>query len=527
MRGVTLALLGLLACAPAIGCARGPEVVRVVDGRLVGGAYVEPEAYAAFLRGAIAEEHGQLGAALAAYTETVDKDSGDPEVWTRVGDVRCKLNPSDAAADHAIAKALAIDSEYAPAWEARARCATLRGASAASVDAWRRAASADPLAVEPQLSIARAEDQRVATAAVRDRLLALTLVHRGSMAAWDALAAWARVHDDPMLMAWALAEAVRHAPGRRQITANRALDLAGDGELLAARTVAGAALDVDGPHPPAAAARLAIDEAIAAGDVERVRVRATRAHLGLDEVGGRALLMGAPEMARALAEPLVQADPRAAGARMVLAAAGTVRTFDSARGALGPVPFVALAPFAAALADAAGFATARRFTEGLAHTAVDAGDSIVTRAAVDLAARGVLSESDLPMDARIELAARRREAPPVPRPGEVDARHRLLALALLRPTDTETLALARRLAGAAGRDALVAAAVAKIALARGLTLDARETGRLNEMGPRDAICAAAALDVANKQGDQRAILPARARLTALARTAAERAMVGE
>jgi hypothetical protein len=149
-------------------------------------------------------------------------------------------------------------------------------------------------------------------------------------------------------------------------------------------------------------------------------------------------------------------------------------------------------------------------------------DALVTRAAADLAARGVLDDTELTIDARIELAARRREPPPDPRAPDVDARHRLLALSILRPEGAETIALARRLMSASARDPLIASALAKIALARGGAIDEGESDRLIALDPADAIAAAAALDLAKKGGDEKRIVPARARLTALARTAAER-----
>ena len=88
------ALAAILAISLA-GCGRGPDVMRVVNGRLVGGAFVEPEAYASFLRGAIADARGDSAEALAAYTDAAQRDSDDPEIWTRIGDVRCRANPAD------------------------------------------------------------------------------------------------------------------------------------------------------------------------------------------------------------------------------------------------------------------------------------------------------------------------------------------------------------------------------------------------------------------------------------------------
>ncbi len=517
-----------------IGCGRGADVVRVVDGRLVGGAYVEPEVYASFLRGALAEASGDLPGALVAYRETADRDPSDPEVWTRIGDVRCRIRPSDEAAERALARAFALDERYAPAWEARARCASLRdptGGQRVAVDAAARAAREDPRGLAPQLVLARASEGAGDPAAARDRLVALTLVHRESLAAWEALSAWGRAHDDPVLAARALVEALRHAPAERHAFGERAVAFAGIGEALAARVVASAALDADGPSVSPAAARLALDGAIAEGNVERVRLRAVRGHIGLDEAAARAFLLGDPRMARALAEPVALSDPRAAGARMVLAAASAdldplslARVFQGAQMAAGDAPFAAIAALAERLCDVVGPGAARTFAAAAGARALP-GDPLLARAAAELAARGVVDAASLPLEARIELAARQRTAPPEPRDGEVDPRHRLLALALLRPRSPEALALARTLAPAARRDAMIASAVAKIALAAGTPPDAGLAGRLGAIDPRDPIAAAAALDVAKTGGDERAIVPARARLTALARTPAERALV--
>ncbi len=534
MRLVTRPFLGAFPCVLAagvlVGCAGGPDVVRVVDGRLVGGAYVEPEAYAAFLRGAIAEESGDLAGALSAYSEAAERDPSDPEVWTRVGSVRCRLAPRDEGAVRALDRALTLSADYAPAWEARSLCASLRdpaGGARVAADAARRAAAEDPRALGPQLTLARAPE--AGAAASRDRLVALTLVHRGSRAAWEALAAWGRAHEDPALMARALAEAVRAAPQERRAAGERAVQLAGEGELAAARVVATAALDAEGPRLSAAVARLALDGAIATGDVERARVASTRGHIPLDEAAGRALLLGDPRMARALAEPVAAADPRASGARMVLAAASAAlspaalaQLFVGA--AAGAPPWSAVASLAQRLSDVAGVDGARRFMEAAGAEPLAAGDPLLARVAAELAARGVAAEASLPLDARIELAARMRAAPPEPGERDVDARHRLLALAMLRPQAPESLALARALAPAGQRDAMIATALAKIALARGTPPGAKDAGRLGEIDPRDPIAAAAAVDVANTRGDPRAIAPARARLTALARTPAEHAL---
>jgi hypothetical protein len=186
----------------------------------------------------------------------------------------------------------------------------------------------------------------------------------------------------------------------------------------------------------------------------------------------------------------------------------------------------AVLPFAKLLERETSPEVARGWLDGFSPVALLPGDALVTSLAVDLAARGAIRDADLPLDARIELAARRAEPLPalegtgIP---PVDARHRLFAWALDRPLEAATLELARHLAPAAADDPLVAVALARLSLAEGRTLDATALDRILAMDPADPILAAAALDLAKRSGDAQAIAPARARLTALARTPRERA----
>ena len=53
---------------------------------------------------------GKEREALAAYERAARLDSRGPEIWTRVGAVRCALRPRDPQADDAFARALAIDA---------------------------------------------------------------------------------------------------------------------------------------------------------------------------------------------------------------------------------------------------------------------------------------------------------------------------------------------------------------------------------------------------------------------------------
>jgi tetratricopeptide (TPR) repeat protein len=116
--GVTLA---------AAACSPRPAVYRAYSGNVVRGRFVEAGAYAAFLRGAIAEAEGRDRDALVAYGEADELDPGSPEIDTRIGEVRCRLNPRDATAQSRFAHALSLDPRYAPAWQANVNCAVARG----------------------------------------------------------------------------------------------------------------------------------------------------------------------------------------------------------------------------------------------------------------------------------------------------------------------------------------------------------------------------------------------------------------
>jgi tetratricopeptide (TPR) repeat protein len=547
----------LVACSCALGCAREGGVARVVDGHVVDGAYVEPETYATFLAGAIAEERGDLKEALHAYGEAARRDARDPEIWTRISRVLCVMSPADDAADASLRRAFAIDANYAGAWLARAECAMTRGHTEIAREAAARASLAEPTAIDLQILWARAASSsaRARSDVVRDRLIGLTLVHAESTVAWEALAAWSRTHGDVALFAHAMAELARRAPQKRDALVAAVVALAGEGEIDAARTIAGALADAGsaaGFGAPLAehhalAARLAVDDALATGDVERVRLRATRTHVGLEEAAGRALLMGRRAVARELAQEIVAADPGAVGARIVLAASQPNLDANALRGVfdgvVGDSETVTSAEcvlgFARLIADVVSSNVAARVVVSIRHEALLSGDALVTPFAVDLAARGVLADADLPLDGAIELAARRGEPPPaaalsptVAAPTPVDARHEYLALAMTRPDSPRAHALGERLAHVRDRDALVAVAWTRVQLARldaagGTSVPTSSLSSAVGFDPADPLVAAAALDVAKRRGDAAAAARARANLSAHAHTPAERARVTE
>lgn len=418
---VAVAGLASVVSMSATGCGSEPRVVRVYDGRIVQGRYVSPEAYAAFLRGALAEEAGDLKAAAVAYGQAAGEDDEDPEVYARLGEVRCKLDPKDGNADRAFGRAVHLDATYAGALAAWSRCASARGRSSEALDLARRAVSEDPKNVELQAlavhSAARhagaptgqgaLAGQSVQASqgdlAAREQAVALTLAHGESAAAWDALAAWGRSHRDAELVARALEGLVRAAPMRSLEVEKSAVALLEGGELALARRVASALVDAPremGVLAPrdATVARLAVDEALVRGDRLVALTRATRGHVALAEVAARALVQGQREIATAVATQVTEADPGASGAAMVKASLQGV-TSGFAHVTDQPPELCALV-FADRLATAVGADVARQWLARITRTPMSSRDPVAGPLAVDLAVRGVLPVTDLPAELR-------------------------------------------------------------------------------------------------------------------------------
>ena len=530
------AVLGGLAGA-GLGCASNEKVARVIDGRPVSGEFVPAEAYAAYLRGAIADAAGDLHGAIEGYAIASALGPRDPEPLARLGDARCRRDAHDPRADEALGRALAIDGAYGPALEAKARCAERRGDTSEAIEEARRATIAEPEAVEPLSTLARLESAATgaATEELRARLVGVTLVAGTDVAAWDALATWAHGHGDVVLEGRALAEIASLAPSRRPDVEAAVRRFEGEGELPVARSLARASVEAAGVGAiDARIARLAIDEALDAGDLAAARRIATRSHVETVIVAARALLHGDRADAIAIASTLSDAEPTAIAPRLVLAAAadslgdraGVVKAVALRTRADGSVPPEAWLAFARTVAQAGAADGARAFLRGVPRAPLVEGDAVATPIAVALAAAGALDAGELDANGRVELAERSAEAAPDAAIAGADARHRFLALARRAPRDPGTIALARRLSSLRTRDAIVAVGFARLALAG--AIDAPSMGEvLARMDPANPLVAGAALDCAVKKGDARAIPLARARLAGVADTAAERARAVE
>lgn len=122
-----LILLALALALPfSSGCAQGSGgVTRMAEGVRYEGRYISPEAYAAYLLGVERETRGDHAGALRAYLEAHAEDPDSPEVWARIGTVRCLATPAaqgPGAARSAFERGIRQDPEYYANYFERARC---------------------------------------------------------------------------------------------------------------------------------------------------------------------------------------------------------------------------------------------------------------------------------------------------------------------------------------------------------------------------------------------------------------------
>ncbi len=485
-----LALSALL--LGASGCAAHPSVDRLVNGVPITSRFVPEEAYEAYLRGALAESSGHDAEAIASFEAAASDDAEDPDVWTRIGALRCRLEASDEEGPEALQHALRIDPSYGPAYRVLGSCEEARGHHAESLAALTRAAAVDP-GVSSSAALARHEGPAGGSAV----LVALTERHGEDPAAWKALAEWSRAHGDAALFHRAMSRALAGDVALRQEAARGAVWLADVGHDDEARALAGQAADrVDDPLAgrrdalPPLAAYLAVDDAILAGDTARVARRLVEVRVPAVVAGLRARLLGKLPVVQPLLDRLAAAEPDETRA---------VTAIDA-----GPAPSP---PEAQLLAES--------FPGG-----GERGDELVDAAFADVAARGLTAETQLNAEAQLELSARRQVAPAAPT-SALDTCHRLLALALRDPRDPQTTRALQGLAGAPDR--LVAIAAARVALATSAPLPPNlETALAPYVKAADPLALATALELSTRRQDTATTARLRSALAAVAATDVER-----
>jgi tetratricopeptide (TPR) repeat protein len=287
VRVAALSCAALLCC----GCAE-LTVARSVDGQVVEGRFISPRAYTLYAIGAEAEAHGDLQTALEAYEQAEESDPESPDIWTRIGAVRCRLGGEHAP--EAFDRARALTPDYEPAWREQARCDLAANRLASALARVEHAVLLDPdrddgslLRAEILRKLGRTDEARLA-------LRALTTRHPRSVDAWHALYAFSLQVND-MRAAEQAARRVRELVPRQ-------------GDALQRRL-------------PSMLPLAELDEALMAGQLQRARRLAQEAHVPPAEVAVRAAALGRMHEARDQGELVTGADPSSASALVALALA--------------------------------------------------------------------------------------------------------------------------------------------------------------------------------------------------------------
>lgn len=278
------ALSSFALCLLSAGCASNESAVtRLVHGQPMPGRYIGFEAYAAYARGVQLETHGQLHEAAAAYAEAADEDPDSPEIWTRLGNVRCTFH--DRAAAGAFREAERLDPSYEPLWRARAHCDLQRRALDAALHHALVALRLDPNEEETTELVATLYEKRGQIAEARRYLDGWATRSPRSVRAFHALRGFAIRQKDALLKERAeahLREIERRMPARLSSL----------------------------PREPFAE----LDAALAAGDLPLARACAIREHIAAGVLASRAAALGLPKLALQQAEFVLLADPKDADA---------------------------------------------------------------------------------------------------------------------------------------------------------------------------------------------------------------------
>lgn len=284
-------LVLLLAALFPAGCQTG-TVVRSFGGVEAHGHFINDWAYASYARGVESEARGRHDDALFFYEEAIEQDPESPELWVRLGAMRCRLKLSRA--EDAFAEAEDRDPSYEPLWRERAACAARSGETDLALAHIERAVALDPGRDETVLALVALLDRAGRHEDAERWLRSLVARSPNSAAAWQAVVAHAHERN-PAWLAVARSELARLAPG------------------------------IDAPPPalrrkPSGSWR-SVDEALIAGSLDDARTRAREGHLDTRLLAARAIFVGRPLLAFEEAELRLGADPDDSDARVALALA--------------------------------------------------------------------------------------------------------------------------------------------------------------------------------------------------------------
>ncbi|HMJ13889.1 MAG TPA: hypothetical protein VK524_20870 [Polyangiaceae bacterium] len=295
MRRAALARSALaVLCAGASACSSGGEVTRLVRGQPLPGRYISVAAYAAYARGTYLEAHGDLRGAGVAYEQAARFDDHSAEVWTKIGDLRCRR--SDPRADTAFRRARELDAEYEPAWRGLAQCELGHGQPRAALTHALHALKLDPDQQETSLLLVSIYERLGLLADARRYLDASVARWPRSVETLRALLEFARRTADA-------------ARAERAQTSLRALGSQRKDVLELTRR--------DRFYD--------IDRALERAELKRARQLAVLAHLPGGALAVRAAALGVAELALKLADLVLAADPTDGDARIAALAAADLQ----------------------------------------------------------------------------------------------------------------------------------------------------------------------------------------------------------
>jgi len=229
-----LALTLLTACGALGGT---PQITRTVGGHSRTGAFVSPYQYEHFLRGELANLHGDLATAAEEYRAARGGSADDPLLIARLADVLDRLDRHDEA----MALLRQGDDDFPhdeSIWLTRGRIHQRHGRLDEAAEAFGQAAAAAPASEDGPLALAgvlRAQSQADEADAVLERYLG----HARGAGAARARLRLAIERDDPLAAADAVRALLEAAPARASEVRDAALSaLRHDHPELALRLLA-------------------------------------------------------------------------------------------------------------------------------------------------------------------------------------------------------------------------------------------------------------------------------------------------
>lgn len=321
--------LGVATLVVAVSCIPSNTTTRIVDGRRIAGRAVPPPAYADYLRGIHQEAQGKLFAALKSYEEAADDDPYSPELWTRIGALRCLLDPDEFEdADDAFQRAEELDPQYGPLWREVAVCARSIGHNRHALSAARRAVASDPDSVEATVLLSEVLADHGRFDEAERWLFGFAMRFPKNRVGLEALLAFAHERGHQLNEHLALRKLQQLHSRRTNFDLPSAH--AQDSELPSGSDPCALSTILDCRDARQRHTELRLNHAIREGDLIAARHFASLDRVSATELAYRLLDQDQPQLALEQARLVSRADPRNTDARIALLAAATYLTDDAA-----------------------------------------------------------------------------------------------------------------------------------------------------------------------------------------------------